>query len=287
MSQIGIVGVGLMGTAMAKNFASAGLDVGLWTRSGISDDRAADIGGTGYASLDALVAASDVLVLSLFDDQAVRDVLGQLSALDLTGRLIVETSTVMPDVIQELAPMLQAKGAQVIDAPISGGPEMVTAAKAGIFVGGTPEAFTRVEPMLSHVAGSVSHVGPLGAGIGTKIVINMMLQGYWSILVDAVKVARKLGLPLEQTMNIMKSGPAAMGMFVGRVPRILGEDTSVGFRIEGAAKDADVFNQTAKSLGLDTPALDVAQQMFQQALEEGQGDEDVAAIISKAYAQAE
>ena len=229
----------------------------------------------------------EVLVLSLFDDEAVRDVLSQLNAFDLSGRLIVETSTVTPDVIKELAPKLQAKGAEVIDAPISGGPEMVTAKKAGIFVGGTFEAFGRSEPVLNQIAGSVSHVGSLGSGIGTKIVINMILQGYWAILVDSVKVARRLGLPLEQTMNLLKSGPASTGLFAGRVPRILGEDTSVGFRIAGAAKDADVFMQTAKSLGLDTPALEVAQAIFRDAVAQGHEDRDLAAIISDAYAGAE
>ena len=125
IERIGVIGLGRMGWAVASRFADMEAEVRGWTRSGVDTGRARAAGFEGVGELRDLVASSDVLVLSLFNDAAARDVLARLSALDLSGRLIVETSTVSPNVVRDLVAGIEGAGGALVDAPISGGPDMV------------------------------------------------------------------------------------------------------------------------------------------------------------------
>jgi len=130
MERIGIIGLGRMGSAIAQRMAAEGGSVLGWTRSG----RAVE-GVENAQDIEALVAKSDTLILSLLDDAAVAATLDTLMALDLKGKQIVETSTVVPDLLIDRIAHFTAKGATAVDAPISGGPELVLAGNCGIFIG--------------------------------------------------------------------------------------------------------------------------------------------------------
>ena len=130
MSRIGIIGLGRMGTALARRFADQGHPITTWTRS----ERSLD-GIDPAKSLDALANQCDSLVLSLLNDEAVSEVLDTLLTCDLSGKQIIDTSTVIPQTLQSRAVAISAAGASCVDAPISGGPEMVLAGTCGIFLG--------------------------------------------------------------------------------------------------------------------------------------------------------
>nr|WP_227284600.1 NAD(P)-dependent oxidoreductase [Boseongicola sp. H5] len=283
MDKIGVIGLGRMGSAMAEALSGAGRAVTGWTRSGITPDRAAGLGIAVAEDLNALAASSDILVLSLFDDAAVDAVIGQLLLADLNGKLIVDTSTVSPIVLQSRAEEIAAAGGRAVDAPISGGPEMVRARTAGFFMGGADADAARFRPVAEVIAGRVFHVGPLGAGMAMKTINNAMLQGYFASLTEMTKLAKRAGLTLERTMDILAGGPAACDMFKARLPKILGQDTEVGFSIAGVRKDADVFLRVARDMGVATPVLEVARDVVDRGIDAGLADADVAALITRAY----
>ncbi len=273
--RIGVIGLGRMGSALAERLAAQGLPVTGWTRSG-------HVGLPGVspaATLDEAVGASDVLILSLFDDAAVRDVLARLARLDLTGRLIAETSTVSPAVLRDAAPAIEASGGRAIDAPISGGPEMVRAGTIGLFVGGAPEDVVRFRPIAALLSQRVVPVGPLGAGYAAKIVNNVALGGAWQAMVECTQIGARLGLDLETMIGILAESPAASPSFRTRVPKILGEDREVGFPVSGVMKDQDLFLRIAEGLGVDVPALSAARGNFGRVAEDGHGAEDLARVI--------
>ena len=284
--RLGVVGLGRMGRAIAQRLAGQGADVAAWTRSGISTAEAARWGVTPCMTLADLVARSDIILLSLFDESAVRDVMHSLLESEISGKLIIDTSTVAPKVLQEYLDRTVSAAGSLMDAPISGGPELVLAGQCGVFAGGTAQDFARAAPVLSMIAGQVHHVGPLGSGLAMKIVNNSVLQGLWAVLVDVMQIAKRSGLELDQVMPVLAGGPAGAPMLAGRVPRILGQDKSVGFDIDGASKDADVFVSAAHDLGLDVPTLQIAQECWRAAQAGGQGPDDIAALISTAYEKA-
>ncbi|MEM7722962.1 MAG: NAD(P)-dependent oxidoreductase [Pseudomonadota bacterium] len=278
MERVGVVGLGRMGSAMAERLASQDVPVTGWTRSGRSVD-----GVPSAPDLAALVATSDTLILSLYDDTAVAEVLDALLALDLTGKLIIETSTVVPNLLQDRADALDAKEASAVDAPISGGPEMVLEGSCGIFIGGTDADVARARTALTLITERIAHVGPLGAGLVMKTINNSMLQAYVTGLRELLPMAKRAGISLEQTLGILNAGPAGIPMVATRIDKILGKDPSVGFTMAGVHKDNDVFRRIVAAHNLPSPILDFAAEMQREAIADGFGDKDPALVIAAAY----
>jgi 3-hydroxyisobutyrate dehydrogenase len=275
--RIAVIGLGRMGRAMAARLAGQGLPVTGWTRSG-EDPR---IPGVSVVTrLDDAVMAADILILSLFDDAAVRDVLARLAALDLSGRLVAETSTVAPSVVRDAAPAIEAAGGRVIDAPISGGPEMVAAGTIGLFVGGAEADVARFAPIAGHLSHRIVPVGGLGAGHAAKIVNNVALGGAWQAMIEAVRLGARLGLDFDTMVGLLAESPASNPSFRTRIPKILGADREVGYPVAGVLKDQDLFLQVAASVDEPLPALAAARDSFAAAVEDGYGDQDLARVIA-------
>ncbi|MFT4744064.1 MAG: 3-hydroxyisobutyrate dehydrogenase [Yoonia sp.] len=280
MERIGVVGLGRMGSAIAQRMTALGCPVLGWTRSNRTIK-----GVQGAPDLATLVAQSDTLILSLFDDSAVTQVLDALLALDLTGKQILDTSTVVPDIIKDRMAQIAAKGATAVDAPISGGPEMVLAGVCGIFIGGDDDAAQRAQVTLGAISNRMFHVGPLGTGLVMKVINNGMMQCYFNGLGDLMPLAKRAGLPMETAMRILSGGPAGMQMAIDRLPKILGEDKTVGFTVTAAYKDNDVFQRVVQSFGLQSPVLAHCGTRQRAAIEAGLGEDDPAALVSFAYSQ--
>lgn len=279
MDRVGVVGLGRMGSAIAGRLADQGRAVTGWTRSGRG------LGALPVApDLFSLVARADVIVLSLFDDAAVGATLAQLLAHDLGGKQVIDTSTTVPSTITAFAERFAAAGADLADAPISGGPEMVANGTCGIFLGGCHGAADRAKAVLSPLSGRIFHVGPLGSGQVMKTINNAMMQSYFAALAEQMRVARHAGLPLEMVLRILGGSPAGAPVLQDRLPRMLGEDASVGFPIRGAAKDNAVFRQVAAEAGVATPTLEAAAALIETAIASGLAEADVAALVAMAYA---
>ena len=277
---IGVIGLGRMGSAIAQKLAHKNPVQG-WNRTA----RPAPDGVRLADNLGALAQNCTILVTSLYDDAALDAVSAQLARFDLTGKLVVETSTIGAATLQAAAARLGAAGAALIDAPIAGGPPLVLEAKAGMLMGGDARHIARWQPYAEQLAGRVLHVGPLGAGAAAKTVNNMMLVGYWQVLKEALLTGRQAGLALEPMLHMLADGPAASGAFRARLPVITGENRTVGFSVDGVAKDARLFVETAQGYGVDVPAMRAALASFEAASAAGIGGDDLARMLTHAYAQ--
>lgn len=284
--RISVLGLGRMGRAMAARLTGEGFAVAGWTRSGITDDSARDLRLTAYPDIRAAAAVADVILLSLSDDAAVSAVIEELTRCDLAGKLVVDTSTVSPDTLRRLAGAIAKAGGAPLDAPISGGPDMVLAGKAGFYVGGAAEHFERFLPVAQAMSNRIHHVGGLGEGAAAKIVNNMMLLGYWQCLKEAVQVGKRAGLKAEKMMEILSASPAASGAFVHRIPVILSQSDQIGFTVAGVVKDGVLIGRTAQQYGVPVPAMELALTSFQACKDAGHGDADLAVMIRTAYADA-
>ena len=277
--RIGVVGLGRMGWALAERFAGQGCEVVGWTRSGFESSKAEESGFAPSETLGELVSSSDIVFLSLFDEIAVRDVLGQLAVLDLERKLIVETSTVSPNVCRQLESSINAAGGALIDAPISGGPEMVRSGDMGLFIGGSDVDVARFMPVAELGSNRIAHVGPLGAGAAMKIVNNVALAGAFQAACEALELGDAMGLDLATMLPVLAAGPGTTPMFKARVGKISGEDKEVGFALNGVVKDGAVFLGAARDHGVETPAMAALAERAQDAFDAGFGDEDAAVMI--------
>jgi 3-hydroxyisobutyrate dehydrogenase len=284
--RVGILGLGRMGRAMAARLAQHGFAVAGWTRSGILPDHARELHLAAHGSATDAAAASDIVLLSLSDDAAVTEVVGALVRADLRGRLIVDTSTVGPDTLRRLASAIGEAGGAALDAPISGGPDLVLAGKAGFYIGGAAADVERFQPLAQTMSNRIHHVGALGDGAAAKIVNNMLLMGFWGSLKEAVQVGKRAGLTAETMMKFLAGSPAATPLLAQRVPVILGQSDAVGFTIAGVLKDGALFTRTARQYGVPAPAMEAALASYRACAEAGLGEADFAVMIRQAYRDA-
>jgi 3-hydroxyisobutyrate dehydrogenase-like beta-hydroxyacid dehydrogenase len=278
MEKIGVIGLGRMGAQIALRLQSQGYDVRGWTRSGKKVD-----GIAAAPDLPTLIGQSDTLILSLLDDNAVAEVLDVCLNCDLSGKQIIETSTVVPTILQDRITQILEMGATAVDAPISGGPELVAAGDCGVFIGGENRAAARAQTVIEGFSARVFHVGPLGTGLVMKTINNSMLQAYFAGLDDMMPLAKRAGLPLETAMRILCGGPAGLPMLADRLPKILGEDDTVGFAVSATQKDNDVFQRVVAAYGLDAPTITLFGNTVTQATDAGLAESDPAALVAWAY----
>ncbi|SOB93733.1 NAD(P)-dependent oxidoreductase [Rhodobacter maris] len=279
MTRIGVIGLGRMGAAMAERFVAQGAQVCGWTRSGRT------VPGIDSApDMESLVAQSEVIALSLLDDAAVAAVLDALLKRDLSGKLVADTSTADPHLLCDRAAAFAARGAQIVDAPISGGPELVRAGACGVFIGGEDAAAAQAQEVMALLSGRVFHTGPLGTGLVMKVINNGMLQAYFSGLADLLPMARAAGLPLETVLTILAGGPAGLPMLKDRMAKILGSDPGVGFPVSGVMKDNALFRAILASYGQAAPTLERFAAQAPAAAAAGLWEADLAALVRLAYA---
>lgn len=279
--RIGIIGLGRMGRAMATRLASQGLPVTGWSRSGMP----AGLGDSGVAAasdLGSLLDSSDIILLALLDDTAVDAVVGTLETLNLAGKLIVDTSTVSPLTLRAHRPAVEKAGGRLVDAPISGGPEMLLAGKAGFYIGGAEEDFRRFLPVVEILSDRIHHVGDLGHGAVAKLMNNMMLSGMWESLKEALLLGGKAGLDRSRMIDVLSGSPAASPAMKGRLPVVLGETDAVGFPVSGVIKDVSVVRDFAAQIDVAIPAMKAALASFEGAAEAGFAEADLAAMVKLA-----
>lgn len=277
--RIGIVGLGRMGSAMAGRLAAQGFTVTGWTRSGLSADKAAALGIAASLDLAALLAASDIVILALLDDEAVRATLHELAAADPAGKLIVDTSTVSPETLRAHETAMAEAGAALLDAPISGGPEMLLSGTVGLYIGGAEKDFQRFLPVAEVLSNRIHHVGKLGDGASAKLVNNMMLMGLWQIMKEAIELGGKAGLGRDKMIEILSGSPAASPAMRSRLPVVLGETEAVGFPVSGVLKDMGVVLELAGHLGVATPAIEAARASFRNAAALGYAEADLGTVV--------
>lgn len=271
-----------MGSAIASRLSGAGFPVSGWSRSGIPADKAETLTIDPLLDIASLMASCDIVILSLSDDAAVTAVLDEMCRYSLTGKLIVDCSTVSPDILRGRIGMIQAAGGAALDAPISGWPDMVANGKAGLYIGGDMQHVTRFMPVAEVLSNRIHHVGDLGDGAAMKIVNNMMLGGYWQCLKEAMQVGKRAGLSAGTMLQILTGSPAANGTLAAKSPVIQGQSDAVSFTVEGITKDLALFVETARRSGVDVPAITAALASFNAYGDAGNSAADFATMVRDA-----
>ncbi len=281
---IGIIGLGRMGRAMAARLAAGGFAVTGWSRSGVSKDLRETV--TAAADIPSLAETSGIIILALLDDAAVHAIAATLETLDLSGKLIVDTSTVSPLTLASHQAMILQKGGRLLDAPISGGPETLLAGKAGFYIGGREEDFQRFLPVAEVLSDRIHHAGALGHGAASKLINNMMLTGLWESLKEALQLGARAGLAPGKMIEILSGSPAASPAMKGRLPVISGETDKVGFPVSGVIKDVGVVRDYAAHLDVAIPAMKAALASFENAARAGFAEADLATMVKLALDEA-
>jgi 3-hydroxyisobutyrate dehydrogenase-like beta-hydroxyacid dehydrogenase len=279
---VGIVGVGLLGSAVASVLIDAGYEV---IGYDVVPERVAALtergGRSGESPGDVARRAGPVFTILPTLDSVEEAITGKKGVLEGTGRhsVIIQMSTISPTLAARLDEASRARGAAFLDAPVSGTSSMVARRDCVVTVGGERTAFENCRAVLDAMAKRVFHVGPSGTGSHVKLVTNLIMGLNGVVLAEGLTLARRAGLDLEQLLEILSQGAAASKILEVRGPRMVEGRFDPMMKVELFLKDLRLMLEAAKALHVPLPLTGMMEQLYTAAYARGQAKEDLSSVV--------
>lgn len=279
---VGIVGVGLLGSAVSGVLLKAGYPVVAYDVVPEKVAALTSLGGKGVESAAAVAASADPVFTILPSLASVEEAItGRQGVLDgaRTGTTIIQMSTISPDLAMRMDEAARARGVAFLDAPVSGTSSMVARRDCVVTVGGERAAFERCRPVLEALARRVFYVGACGMGSQLKVVTNLVMGLNGVVLAEGLTLARRAGLDLTQTLEILSQGAAASKILDVRGPLMIEGRFEPLMKMDLFLKDIRLMLEAGQELHVPLPLTGMMQQLYTAAVAGGQGKEDLSGII--------
>jgi len=279
-ARVGFIGLGLMGSRLARRLDSFGWRVRAWNRSPEPAEQLSKWGLPIASSIADLVTGSDVILSSLANDAAVRSVYldkGGVFSVAEPGTVILEMSTISPGLSRELHLEARARGVKLLDLAISGSTPAVEAGTITLLAGGEKETFEQCVPLFESIARQWFLVGPGSFGIQMKLVVNLLLGLDMQGLAEAVSLGDHLQIDRNTLLHILSRTAVIAPAMAGKITKIKDGNYSPEFPLRLMSKDMDLVMDAARETGADLPAASIAQSVL-AANVHTIGDLDIAAI---------
>ncbi|NEA30284.1 2-hydroxy-3-oxopropionate reductase [Streptomyces sp. SID13031] len=282
MTNIAFIGLGIMGDPMAVHLAEAGHAVAGFDRT---PERAAALvaaGGRAATSLADAVKGADVICVMVPDSPDVQQVLAADEAvfqLAETGTLIIDFSSIRPDVTQQLAEQARALGFRILDAPVSGGEAGAKNAALSIMVGGFADDFAIAKPLFDVVGKTVVHVGPSGSGQTVKAANQLIVAANIQAVAEALIFLEAYGVDTEAALEVLGGGLAGSAVLNQKKANMLSRSFEPGFRIDLHHKDMGIVTAAAREAGVVVPLGALVAQLVASARTNGDGGLDHSALL--------
>jgi len=275
----GWIGLGKMGVPMSQQLIKAGYPLSVYNRSKDKEEAFKAQGIVIAASPALLLNAADIVFIMVSDDNAINDIFhgdeGLLAA-KVSGKIIINMSTVSPAISKEMAAACKQQGNHYLDAPVSGSVKQAEDAMLVIMAGGEAGAFEQAKPILEKMGKLVMLVGGTGAGNAAKLAINTLLGIVAQGLAETVALAQQNGIEAEALITLIGNSAVGSPFIKIKGDAIVNNNYSAAFALKHIAKDL----RLAKDLGLATPLGETAYQTYQDA-EAAFGEEDIIAVMKQ------
>ncbi|MCL1875599.1 MAG: 2-hydroxy-3-oxopropionate reductase [Synergistaceae bacterium] len=271
MGKIGFIGLGIMGKPMASNLLKAGKSLVVYDIADAPMKELAEIGAETAISPADVTAKADIIITMLPNSPHVREVVtGKDGILDTVknGQIVVDMSSIAPLVSRELCALLEAKGAEMLDAPVSGGQEKAEKGTLAIMVGGKEDVYSKVKDVLD-LMGKSNYVAGIGAGQTAKLVNQTIVAINIAAVAEGMSLAKKSGVDPEKVFNAIRGGLAGSQCMEDKAPRIFEARYNPGFRINLHIKDLGNVQETSHALHLSMPLVAQVMEMMQNLAAEG------------------
>ncbi len=279
---VGVIGLGIMGAPMARNLLRAGYPVVVWNRTASRAEPLVAPGATVAGSPREVAEQVDVAISMLSDSPDVDAVYraddGVLAGAR-SGGVLVDMSTIEPRVARELAEAAAARGAAMLDAPVSGGDVGAQEGTLSIMVGGDAAALARVRPVLERLGTRITHCGPSGSGQVVKACNQVVVALTLEALGEALVLGSKAGVDPAVIVEALGGGLAASRVLELRGPKLLARDFAPGFKLDLHAKDLAIVLATARELGVALPGTAIVDQLFHAEQSRGHGEADNSTVV--------
>lgn len=275
---IGLIGVGLLGSAIAERLLGAGFDVVGFDRNADAQARLNELGGISTNSAHDVAHECEHIVFCLPNSRIAASVVDEILPA-LTGNpLVIDTTTGDPKEMIAIAGRLAERGVEYIDATVGGSSEQARQGDAICMVGGTREAFELASGLLHTFARQVFHLGAVGSGARMKLVVNLVLGLNRAVLAEGLGFARTLGLSLEDALQVLQAGPAASAAANVKGRKMIEGDFTPQARLSQHLKDVRLILDQAAHARL--PFTTIHARLLEELEQAGRGDQDNSAIAS-------
>jgi len=277
LMKVAYLGMGIMGRPMAINLIKAGHEVTVWNRTPKSVDGARTAATPAEAARDA-----EVVWMCVADTKAVENVLFGPAGVEASmrpGMTVVDSSTISPRASREFAARVRAKGAEFVDAPVTGSKIGAESGQLVFIVGGAEKTVKSLEPLFMAMGRKVIHMGENGAGESAKIGMNLMSAAIFEGFAEALSLTGKLGVPAEKMVELVESSMVRSGVTDYKASFVLKQDWSPNFPLRLMLKDVHLMLEAGRQEKIELPALQAIEKVYQKAMEAGHANVDFAVTV--------
>jgi 3-hydroxyisobutyrate dehydrogenase len=279
---VALLGLGTMGSGMAANLLNAGFPVTVYNRTATRSAPFAARGArVAYTPAESAKGAKLILTM-LSDDNASRETWtgpnGALAAAE-PGAVLVESSTVSPDWISELAQLAEGRGLELLDAPVTGSRTQAEAGQLKFLVGGAAQALAKVTPALEAMSQEIIHLGPVTSGAKMKLLNNFLCGVQVASLAEGMVWLEHSGLDREKALDVLKTGAPGSPLLSNISARMTSGENTVNFLLSLMAKDLSYAHSAAAQSGVELTTATNAKELFDRAAAAGYSDKDMSAVV--------
>ena len=289
MQRIGFIGLGLMGQPMAWRLLEAGYPLTVWNRTAEKAKGLLAAGAAWGASPNFVAQASDVVITMVTDSIASEEVScgpgGILEGAN-PGLVLIDMSSIAPEMSRSIAERAKARGVSVLDAPVTGATKPAAEGKLGIMVGGPKETFDACLAIFEKLGVKIVYVGPNGLGSTLKLVNNLIMGVAIEAVAEALVLATKAGIDPQKVVEITSVGGARTGAMETRGPRMIRREFSPHFSANNMYKDLSTALKLAEECGVSLPATSISREMLRAVKSQGKGDLDSCIVLEVLEAMA-
>lgn len=280
---IALLGLGAMGSRMAKRLVEAGHALTVYNRSAGPAEALADLGVSVAPTPRAAAEGAEMVIAMLTDDDASRAVwtdpeTGALAGLSV-GAIAIESSTLTPGWIRDLAAAVEDRNAVFIDAPVAGSRPQAEAGQLIYLVGGDDDVVERARPVLAVMGGAIHHVGPVSHGAVLKLVVNALFGVQVAAVAELIGFLEASGLDAEKAIGLLGDTPVMSPAARGVAGLMLAENYAPMFPIDLVAKDFRYAVDAASGAGADLPLAHSTGDVYRMAAERGYGGDNIAGVV--------
>jgi len=280
--RVGFVGLGIMGRPMAKNLLKAGHQVVAYNRSPGPREDLAEAGAEVAGTPREAAAGAEAVITIVTDSADVEQVILGLDGViegAAPGTVVVDMSTISPEVTRRIGVALADRGVRMLDAPVSGGDKGAIEGTLAIMVGGEAADVDRARPLFEAMGRRITHCGPLGAGQTVKLSNQVAITGALLGVCEALLFARKNGVDPAVMVEAIAGGAAGSWQLANLAPRMLRRDFAPGFKVGLMRKDLRLAQESAQQQAIALPGLALVAQLFAGVTAAGLDDEGTQALL--------
>jgi 2-hydroxy-3-oxopropionate reductase len=282
--KIAFIGLGVMGFPMAKLLEAAGHQVVGYSRSRSSRDRFVEVGGAAAESVTAAVAGAEAVYTMLPDSPDVIEVYegnGGVFESAPSAAVLIDSSTIRPDVAVELSRAAERRGFDIIDAPVSGGQKGAEEGTLSVMCGGSEGAFERARPLLEIIGSTIIRVGEAGAGQTVKAANQLLVAGTIELVAEALVFLDAHGVDLAPAVKVLSGGLAGNAILTRKAEAMLAGQFTPGFRAELHRKDLGIYREAARDHKVFSPLGALLGELIGSLCATGGGNLDHSALLAQ------